>query len=177
MATHSEIVFLSLGSNIEPRVHLVRATRLLAARLRVIGASQVFETLAVGTSNVSAFLNAALEVRCRLSPADLKFLILRPLEAALGRRRTVDRNAPRTIDVDISLYGDRVIEDAAAGLRIPDPEILCRAHVALPLADLAPDLRHPVTGESLSDIAARFDVGDDVRVLPDMILWPESIRS
>lgn len=167
-------MFLSLGSNIEPRAHLVRATRLLAAQLRVLGASRVFETLAVGTTQGSAFLNAALEVRCRLSPADLKFLILRPLEAALGRRRTADRNAPRTIDVDISLFGERVIEDLAAGLRVPDPEILCRAHVALPLADLAPDLRHPVTGESLSEIAARFDVGDEVRVLPDIMLWPES---
>jgi len=152
----------------------MRATGLLASELRVMGASHVFETLPIGSAGESAFLNAALQVRCSLSPADLKLQILRPLEAKLGRERTADRNAPRTIDLDISLFGERVIEDQTMGLQIPDPEILSRAHVALPLADLAPDRLHPVTGERMWEIAARFEVGDDVHIVPDLSLWPQS---
>lgn len=174
VASRAKVVFLSLGSNIEPRVNLVRATSLLASKLQVMAASHVFETLPVGAAGESVFLNAAVQVCCSLSPADLKFQVLRPLEEDLGRKRSADRNAPRTIDLDISLFGDRVVEDPAAGLRIPDPEILLRAHVALPLADLAPDRRHPVTGERMSEIAARFEVGDEVHIVPGLALWPQS---
>jgi 7,8-dihydro-6-hydroxymethylpterin-pyrophosphokinase len=86
--------------------------------------------------------------------------------------RSADRNAPRTVDVDISIFGCRVVEDPEAELVIPDPEILTRAHVAVPLADLAPDLPHPVTGERLADIAARLESASSLRVHPRLRLDP-----
>ncbi len=76
------------------------------------------------------------------------------MEHLLGRVRSSDPNAPRTIDVDISLFNDEVL--TLGKRRIPDPEILLYPHIAVPLADVAPDYRHPETGETLADIAARM---------------------
>jgi 2-amino-4-hydroxy-6-hydroxymethyldihydropteridine diphosphokinase len=164
-------VLLSLGSNIEPAYHLPAACRLLAERLGVVGASQVFETAPVGVGEPFLFLNAAIEVHADMTPRELKFEVLRPLERRLGRIRTADRNAPRTIDVDISLFGQRILRDTEAGIEIPDPEILTSAHVAIPLADLAPERIHPVTGQRLREIAGELD-GRTIRSRPDLILWP-----
>lgn len=85
--------------------------------------------------------------------------MLRAIEAVLGRVRTADKNAPRPIDLDIALWGDRVIEDRAAGLVIPDPDILRWPHVAVPLADVAPDWVHPADGRTLAAIAAGLAAG------------------
>lgn len=148
---------MSLGSNIEPGDHLPQACRLLSDWLQIVGASRVFETAPIGIADRLVFLNAALEVRCDLTPRELKYEVLRPVERQLGRVRTADRNAPRTIDLDISLIGQRVFKDRAAGLEIPDPEILTRAHVAIPLADVVPERLHPITGQRFREIAARFD--------------------
>lgn len=168
-------VLLSLGSNIEPDRHLFGATRLLASRVRVVAASQVFETVPVGTGDGPPFLNAAVEILCDLEPRSLKHGILRPLEQEMGRIRSNDPNAPRTIDMDISLFGDCVLQDEESGLEIPDPEILCRAHVAIPLADVAPETLHPVAGLKLREIAQRLD-WSGVRVFPGLVLWPQSDR-
>ncbi len=73
-----------------------------------------------------------------------------------GARPHHDKFAPRPLDLDIALFGDRVINDPR--LTVPDPDILTRAHVALPLADLAPEWVHPSTGQTLAQIAARFGV-------------------
>ena len=159
-----EPVLLSLGSNIEPDRNLLAATQLLADHVQVVAASRVYETLPVGGSTGPSFLNAALEIRCDLGPGQLKHRVLRPLEEELGRVRSDDRNAPRTLDMDISLYGQRVVHDVDWSLDIPDPEILQRAHVAIPLADVAPRILHPVVDLTLAEIAARFDA-DGVRVL------------
>ncbi len=83
------------------------AVKWLARRLHVVGVSRVFETRPVGAPDAPMFLNAAVEVDCPLSPRELKFELLRPLERSLGRVRTADRNAPRTVDVDISIFGRR----------------------------------------------------------------------
>ncbi len=149
-------VLITLGSNIDPGRNLGRALELLRARLAVRAVSRVFESAAVGAAGAPPFLNAAVLVATDLPPRALKYRVLRPLEARLGRRRTADRNAPRTIDLDLALYGDLVLDDPEDGLVLPDPQILTCAHVALPLADLAPDARHPVTGQTLAEIADRF---------------------
>ena len=119
------------------------------------------------------FLNAAIEVRCDLTPRELKYEVLRSVERELGRVRTANRNAPRTIDLDISLVGQQVFEDRVAGMEIPDPEILTQAHVAIPLADLAPERLHPITGERLREIAARLD-DRGIQARADLKLWPET---
>ena len=170
-----ESILLSLGSNIEPERHLMAATRRLATRVEILAVSRVYATVPVGVRQGPVFLNAAVEIRCPLSAGDLRHQILRPLEEELGRRRSADRNAPRTLDLDISLFGQRVIRDQALGLEIPDPEILTRAHVAVPLADLAPSVRHPITGQTLLQIAQGLETGG-VRIREELALWSQSDR-
>ena len=153
----TETILLSLGSNIEPDENLPWACSLLAMQIEILAVSRVFETAPAGIGDQTHFLNAAIEVCSNVTARELKYEIVRPVERQLGRRRTADRNAPRTIDVDISLIGERVFEDRSAGILIPDPEILTRAHVAVPLADVAPERLHPVSGERLREIAARLD--------------------
>lgn len=148
--------FIALGSNIEPTSHLPRAVELLGARLELCAVSRVYETEPVGADGVPAFLNAAVLAQTHLSPRALKYEVLRRVEARLGRVRSADRNAPRTLDLDLVLYSELILDDPRHHLHLPDPEILTRAHLALPLADLAPSYRHPVTGESLATIAARL---------------------
>jgi 2-amino-4-hydroxy-6-hydroxymethyldihydropteridine diphosphokinase len=146
-------VLISMGSNIDPALNLWKAFRALDERFGVVASSKVYQTLPALGAVGPSFLNAALELRTQLGPEALKLEVLRPLEAALGRVRSDDRNAPRTIDLDISYHGDFVIDDPESGIRIPDPDALRWAHVALPLADLDPDRRHPEDGRSLAEIA------------------------
>jgi 2-amino-4-hydroxy-6-hydroxymethyldihydropteridine diphosphokinase len=165
----SEPVFIALGSNIEAEHNLRRAVQLLAECCRLLAVSPVYETLPVGTTDQPNFLNAAALIETDLSPEVLKGDVLQPIERRLGRRRTADKNAPRTIDLDIALYGQRVFD--VGERRIPDPDILRFPHLAHPLAELAPTLVHPETGETLGDIALHLgDVGLTPR--PDVALWP-----
>ena len=153
-------VFVTLGSNIEPRANLERAVSRLRRELDLEAVSGIWQSEPHGAPGTPRFLNAAVRLRTSLTPAALRRL-LRRIEADLGRRRDGGRNAPRTIDLDIALFGSLVVDDAAAGLRIPDPEILERAYLALPLAEVGAEQRHPVTGDRLAEIAARLDGGDD----------------
>ena len=158
-------VLISMGSNIEPALNLSRAFRALDERFGVVASSKVYQTLPAFGAVGPSFLNAALEIRTQLGPEALKLEVLRPLEVALGRVRGDDRNAPRTIDLDISYHGDMVIDDREAGIRIPDPDCLRWAHVALPLADLDPDRRHPEDGRSLAEIARSVPDAAGVQVV------------
>lgn len=147
---------VSFGSNIDPRRNLQAGFELLGDLCDVEATSRVFVTRAVGPRAMPDFHNAAAEIATRLSPAQLKFGVLREIEGRLGRNRIEDRNAPRSIDLDLSLFGDEVVENEPLGLWIPDPEILTRIHIALPLAEIAPKRRHPLSGETLSTIAQRL---------------------
>ncbi|MCS6844270.1 MAG: diaminopimelate decarboxylase [Caldilineales bacterium] len=147
------VAYLSLGSNIAPEHNLRAAVALLAEAGRLIALSPAYETPPVGNPNDPPFLNAAAVLETSRSAEALKEGVLRPLEDRLGRRRSADPNAPRTIDVDISLFNDQVLQ--VGKRRIPDPEILRYPHVAVPLADVAPAYRHPETGETLAEIARR----------------------
>ncbi len=82
---------------------------------------------------------------------------LRKIEADQGRVRTGDKNAPRTIDLDLSLFGDQVL--SGADYQIPDPELTRLAHLAIPLAELAPEYRHPSLDGTLRLIADRLRPG------------------
>ncbi|MBI3975834.1 MAG: 2-amino-4-hydroxy-6-hydroxymethyldihydropteridine diphosphokinase [Armatimonadetes bacterium] len=145
-------VALSLGSNIDKERNIVRAVEMLAAVVRVVAVSSVYETAPVGDPDQESFLNAAVVVETLHSPEELKREVLTPIETRLGRRRTADKNAPRTIDIDIALFNDEVLR--VGDRMIPDPELFAQAHLAVPLADVAPDYRHPVTGKTLSEVAA-----------------------
>jgi 2-amino-4-hydroxy-6-hydroxymethyldihydropteridine diphosphokinase len=157
---------IALGSNIDPERNLPAAVVLLAAHpaIEVLAASAVYESPPLGRPGDPCFHNAALAVETSLSPAVLR-AELRRIEAALGRVRSEDRYAPRSIDLDLVAYEGFAGE--VEGSRIPDPEIPRRAFLALPLAEVAPEWTDPTLGRSLADIAASVDAaGAGVRRLP-----------
>jgi len=169
----SQPILIALGSNIEPRKNLPLGLERLRRRLPLVAVSRIYETAPVGAAGVPAFWNAAVRATTDLAPAKIKWQVLRAVEAELGRVRTGDRNAPRTLDLDLVLYGDLVLEDPGQGLILPDPELLTRAHLALPAADVAGELRHPETGSTLEEIARRFRDAPGVRALgPEEAEWP-----
>jgi 2-amino-4-hydroxy-6-hydroxymethyldihydropteridine diphosphokinase len=142
--------FILLGSNIESERNLQTAVRKLAERATLLGVSPVYETEPVGTLNQPNFLNAAVLIETELSAIELKQM-LRTIEHEQGRVRTSDKNAPRTIDLDIALFGDEILE--VDGRQIPDPDCLKFSHIAIPLADLASQHHHPETGQTFLEIA------------------------
>ena len=148
--------FISMGSNIDPAQNLRAALHRLREQpeLTVAAVSPVYRTAPVGKVDQADFLNAAVLVRTLLSPGELKAKVLLPIENALGRIRTEDKNAPRTIDLDIALHGYAVLD--VDSRHIPDPDLLQHPHIALPLADLAPYYVHPESGETLEEIAGRL---------------------
>jgi 2-amino-4-hydroxy-6-hydroxymethyldihydropteridine diphosphokinase len=167
--------FITLGSNIQPETNLRRAVQMIGQRFPIQAISRVYASPAIdaaGEANPDQdpFLNAAILIQTYHTPVELKFQILRFLEYMLGRVRTADKFAPRTIDLDLALYADCVMDRARDYLTLPDPDILTRAHVALPLADLAPDFVHPLTGLTLAEIAAPFRAMDGIVVREDIRL-------
>lgn len=147
-------VFVLLGSNIEKEKNLPTAVSLLRQQCRVVAVSAVYESEPVGLREQPNFWNTAVWLETPLSPPELREQVLYPIEQQLHRQRTADKNAPRTIDLDIILFNDQVIQDALHP--IPDPDLLRFAHVAVPVAELAPTMPHPQTGEPLATIAHRF---------------------
>ena len=150
---------LLLGSNLAPEVNLPKAIALLAERFTLKHISQTWETPAVGSDGPN-FLNAALLLLTTLAPADLKEQVLRPLEASLGRVRSHDKNAPRTIDIDVIVWDSRQIE----------PALQRHAHIAVPVAELMPDYRPNGAGEPLQLAASRLRRLTPIRTRPELQL-------
>lgn len=146
--------FLAVGSNIEPERNLPRALDMLLAgdELSVIATSTVYRTAPVGHPDQPAFANGVWQIAADPGPRELKFELLREIETALGRVRTEDKYAPRPIDLDLILYGEKAID--SDGLTLPDPDIRRRAFISVPLMELAPGLRLPDTGETIESVAA-----------------------
>ncbi len=148
------VVWLSLGSNIRPRANLRAALRMLRKACRVERCSPVYRTLARGDSDQPDFLNMALRARTSHDPACFHATVIQTIERQLGRHRVPgNRNAARTIDIDIALWNQASLEFGEPPRQVPDPDILRFAHVSRPLAALDPDYRHPLTGQSLREIA------------------------
>ncbi len=142
-----KLIYLSLGTNLGERSDNLRTAidALQAGGVRVLRTSPVYETEPVDYRDQGWFLNLVVECETALSPSKLLALIAR-IERELGRVRDLPKG-PRTIDIDILIYGHAVID--TVHLQIPHPRIAERRFVLAPLADLAPDLRHPVTGRSV----------------------------
>jgi 2-amino-4-hydroxy-6-hydroxymethyldihydropteridine diphosphokinase len=145
------IYFLSLGSNLgnRPR-NLAAAARLLRKNgIQVLRASSVYETEPVDLAGQPWFLNQVLEVRSSLEPHAL-LKLAKSIEAGLKRVPTVAKG-PRTIDIDILLAGDLVIDTPE--LIIPHPRLARRNFVLVPFNEIAPETRHPVLGKAIRDLA------------------------
>lgn len=147
-------VYLGLGSNLGDRwANLQRARQALAVALRPRAVSPIYETPPWGFTEQPSFLNQVICAETDLSPGEL-LRTLKQIEARLGRQDG-PRYGPRLIDVDILFYDDLVLESPQ--LTIPHPRLDERAFILTPLADLAPDLRHPQLGLSVKEMLGKLD--------------------
>ena len=148
--------FIGLGANLGPReVTLLRAVDLLAADsgIDVLEISQLRETDPVGDVEQPSFLNGAVAVETTLSPRELLNVLLR-VERELGRVRDGERWGPRTIDLDLLLYGNEIVDEES--LRVPHPRLHERRFALEPLTDLEPELAIPGRG-TVSELLAELD--------------------
>jgi 2-amino-4-hydroxy-6-hydroxymethyldihydropteridine diphosphokinase len=146
-------VYVALGSNLGNRsAHLDAGVAALAATpgVRVLREAGHYETRPVGGPPQGAYLNGAVCVATTLEPTAL-LARLHAIEAAAGRTRGAERNLPRSLDLDLLLYGDVVIE--CAELTVPHPRLHERSFVLDPLSEIAPDVVHPVLGTSIRELA------------------------
>lgn len=140
-------VYLGLGSNVgDRRAHLGHALRRLADAYELTGVSSVWETDPVGYEDQRRFLNLVARVETDATPRAV-LDTARSIEEERGRERTF-RNAPRTLDIDVLLYGDAIVDEA--GLKVPHARMRERAFVLVPLLELDPGLEDPRTGEPLA---------------------------
>jgi 2-amino-4-hydroxy-6-hydroxymethyldihydropteridine diphosphokinase len=155
-------VILGLGSNINPSENIIRALKLLNQQIGVQRVSSTWESLAVGSEGPN-FLNTVAWVETSLEMTDLKQRILRKIEADLGRVRTADKNAPRTIDIDILIFDEQLVEPAGWE----------QAFLAVPIAELLPDFKHPQTGEPIQNAARRLALASRLIHRPEVVpgMW------
>jgi 2-amino-4-hydroxy-6-hydroxymethyldihydropteridine diphosphokinase len=150
----TNIVYLALGTNLGDRPgNLQDATAVLSPVVTVLERSPVYETQPWGMTDQPAFLNMAIKGDTHLGPLEL-LKHLKRMETRLGRLPAV-RYGPRKIDIDILFYADLILDTPK--LTIPHPSLHERAFVLIPLADLAPDLVHPVFGKTVRQLLAGVD--------------------
>jgi len=141
--------FLSLGSNLGDREAFLNEAleRLQATGVRTVRRSSIHETEPQDFHDQPWFLNMAVEVETDLAPLALLGTIQK-IEAAMGRQRSIPKG-PRTIDIDILFYANSII--ATENLEVPHPRLTERRFVLDPLSEIAPDLRHPITGKTVRE--------------------------
>lgn len=165
-------VYLSLGSNLGDRERLLERAlaKLDAAGLRLLRVSSVYETEPLERRGQPWFLNMVVEAETELFPRVL-LMRIRRIEVELGRRRLAPKG-PRPIDIDVLLYGDAVIRTPE--LTIPHPRMSERRFVLEPLAELAPELRHPLDGRPIRELleATRGQTVRRVAFRPALPGWP-----
>jgi len=148
-------VYVAAGSNIEPERHMQQAVAELARAFPGVRFSSWYRNRAVGFDgedfiNLVAGFDTALPVHAVLG-------ILHAIEGRCGRGRDAPRWAPRSMDLDVLLYGERICEEP--GLKLPRPDLLERAYMLGPLAEIAPRVLHPTAGLSIGELWRRFDQG------------------
>jgi 2-amino-4-hydroxy-6-hydroxymethyldihydropteridine diphosphokinase len=153
---------LSLGSNLgERKKNLARAMEELEKRgVKILRRSSIYETEPVEIREQAWFLNCAIEVETELQPQQLMSALLE-IELELGRRREI-KYGPRTIDLDILLQGDTIVNSPQ--LTIPHPKMAERRFVLVPLAEIAPQAMHPVLHRTIAELLAACPDQSEVRV-------------
>ena len=154
------IVYLSLGLNVGGReAQLLGALARLGAVGRVVTVSSFYETEPVEFTDQAWFLNCAAALETSLNPSQLINAILR-IEEDMGRKR-LQKKGPRSIDIDILLFGDKVVDSQE--LTIPHPAMQQRRFVLEPLAEIAAETRHPVVKKTIRELLNALPAGQTVR--------------
>ena len=146
--------FIGVGSNISPEENVRKALRQLAQSEHLVSISTFYRVPALDRPEEPNFYNGVVAIDTHLPPAKLKWDVLHRIESDVGRRRSADKYASRPIDLDLLLYGDLVV--SSDELTLPDPDVLKRAFLAVPLYEIAPALMLPGLGVSIREVVAGF---------------------
>jgi 2-amino-4-hydroxy-6-hydroxymethyldihydropteridine diphosphokinase len=156
------IAYLSLGSNMGDREnHLRQAIARLQTQGRVVSISSFYETEPVEFTDQAWFLNGAVALETTETPEQLMAELLQ-IEQQMGRQR-IRKKGPRTIDIDILLFGDTILDSPA--LTIPHPAMHLRRFVLEPLGEIAPEVQHPVLKKTIRELLDALPAGQEVRKL------------
>lgn len=148
-------VYVAAGSNVEPERNLRVAAEAMRREFGAVRFSAAYRNTAVGFEG-DDFINFVAGFATRLDVHEVVARLQR-IEALCGRARDAPKWAPRSMDLDILLYGDRISDEP--GLVLPRPDLLRRAYMLGPMAELAPGLRHPTRGLAMGELWAAFDQG------------------
>lgn len=161
-----KVVYLSLGSNVGDRAaNLQQAITRLGELGKVVAISSFYETEPVEFTAQPWFLNCAVKLDTKKMPKQLLAGVL-DLEQQMGRRRRREqKKGPRTIDIDILLFSNSIIE--TKGLTVPHPAMHERRFVLEPMAEIAPEVRHPVFKKTIRELRDALPAGQAVRKLKD----------
>ena len=146
--------FIGVGSNINPADNILKAIRMLSKEEHILGISAVYETLPEEGLNQPRYYNCVVKIETTTSPEELKRKVLRKIEKDLGRKRSKEKYAARTIDLDLILYDDLVL--STADVILPDSHIVDRAYLAIPVYELEPELVLPGSGRRIMEVASKL---------------------
>ena len=154
----SHLAYLNLGSNIQPETNLLKAVKLLFEYGDVLKISSAWESKSVGAIGPN-YLNACVLFKTTLMQIELKEKVIRPIEALLGRKRNKNKHAPRTLDIDIILFDDKPYNN----------KFWEYAFVVIPLAEVYPEYRNPLSNESITETATRLRQKVWMEVRPEVL--------